>query len=99
MSSTGAETRRPEKTRTAAQKRPRPPWMEAMHADWRRRWPAAFTTPVPLAVGFSGRMRAILREEGVAIDRKQFGIAISTWTGQGAYLHALMRGDMRRNLD
>ena len=80
-------------------KRSRPPWMDAMHADWRRRWPAAFTNPVPLAVGFSGQMRAVLRDEGATFDRKLFGIAIDVWTKQGAYLRAMMRGEMRRNLD
>lgn len=70
-----------------------------MHADWRQRWPAAFTKPVPLAVGFSGQMRAALRDEGATFDRKLFGIAIDVWTKQGAYLRAMMRGEMRRNLD
>lgn len=70
-----------------------------MHADWRRRWPTAFTHPVPLAVGFSGQMRAALRDEGTTFDRKMFGTAICAWTEQGAYLRAVMRGEMRRNLD
>jgi sRNA-binding protein len=73
--------------------------MEAMHAYWRRRWPAAFSNPVPLAVGFSGQMKAVLRDEGATFDRKMFGIAVDAWTKQGAYLRAMMRGEMRRNLD
>jgi sRNA-binding protein len=73
--------------------------MEEMHGHWRQRWPAAFTKPVPLAVGFSGQMKAALRDEGITFDRKMFGIAIDAWTKQGAYLRAMMRGEMRRNLD
>jgi sRNA-binding protein len=73
--------------------------MEEILADWRTRWPTAFTKPVPLAVGFSGRMKVALRAEGKAIDSKSFNLAIRSWTMQGAYLHAVMRGEMRRNLD
>jgi sRNA-binding protein len=73
--------------------------MEEMYAQWRRRWPAAFTKPVPLAVGFSGQMRTALRDEGTTFDRKMFGIAIDAWTKQGVYLRAVVRGEMRRNLD
>jgi len=74
-------------------------WTDPILADWRERWPAAFTKPVPLAVGFSGQMKAALRAEGKAIDRKLFGIAIRRWTMHGAYLRAVARGEMRRNLD
>jgi sRNA-binding protein len=69
----------------------------AVWADWRRRWPAAFTKPVPLAVGFSGQIKAALRAEGL-FDREK-GHAIHRWTMQGAYLRAVERGEMRRNLD
>jgi hypothetical protein len=48
------------KAKRAAAPSYRPPWMEAMVADWRERWPAAFIKPVPLAVGFTGHMRASL---------------------------------------
>src|SRR5271166_5730910 len=74
-------------------------WTDPILADWREPWPAAFTKPVPLAVGFSGQMKAALRAEGKAMDRKSFGIAIRCWTMQGAYLRAVARGEMRRNLD
>jgi sRNA-binding protein len=82
-----------------ARREPRPPWMAAILADWCTRWPAAFTKPVPLAVGFSGQMKAALRAEGKVVDRKTFGLTIHSWTMQGSYLHAVMRGEMRRNLD
>lgn len=44
-------------------------------------------------------MKAVLRAEGKAIDRKAFGRTIHAWTMQGPYLYAVMRGEMRRNLD
>lgn len=69
----------------------------SLWADWRRRWPAAFTKPVPLAVGFSGQIKAALRAEGL-FDREK-GYAIHRWTMQSAYLRALEHGEMRRNLD
>jgi hypothetical protein len=50
--------------------------MEAMVADWRKRWPAAFIKPVPLAAGFTGHMRAALRADGKLEDRKSFGVAV-----------------------
>src|SRR5947209_4199569 len=86
-------------TKRPAARSARPPWMEAILTDWRIRWPAAFTKPVPLAAGFSGQMRTVLRAEGKAIDRKAFGRTIHAWTMQGPYLYAVMRGEMRRNLD
>jgi sRNA-binding protein len=73
--------------------------MEEMYRYWQQRWPAAFATPVPLALGFSGQMKAALRDEGTTFNRKMFGIAIDAWTKQGAYLRAIIRGDVRRNLD
>ncbi len=99
MSDTHAETQLPRPFLRRVGKRSLEPWMAAMHADWHRRWPAVFTTPVPLAVGFSGHMRAVLREENPDFDRNLFGLAIRAWTRQGAYLRAVMRGEMRRNLD
>jgi sRNA-binding protein len=45
-------------------------------------------------------MKAVLRADGTALDLKTFGMTtIHSWTMQGAYLHALMRGETRRNLD
>lgn len=94
---TDTETKLPQSN---AERRPRwPPWMEPILADWRKRWPAAFTNPVPLAIGISGHMKAVLRAEDKVLDRKTFSVTIHFWTKQGAYLHAVMRGEMRRNLD
>jgi sRNA-binding protein len=69
----------------------------AMLADWSARWPAVFTKPVPLAVGFSGQIRAAL--QGTGATRNEIGITIHRWTMQSAYLRAVMRGQTRRNLD
>jgi sRNA-binding protein len=77
----------------------RPPWMEEILADWRRRWPAAFTTPVPLAIGASGQIKAALIADGTGYRRKTLGVTFHVWTVQSAYLRAVARGDMRRNLD
>ena len=70
-----------------------------MLADWRHRWPAVFTKPVPLAVGISRHIKEALRAEGKAIDRRAIGVALHRWTKQGAYLRAMVRGEIRRNLD
>jgi sRNA-binding protein len=66
------------------------------------RWPAAFTKPVPLAVGITGQIKAALLAEGKLVeakDRKGIGVSLHSWTTQSAYLRALARGDARRNLD
>jgi ProP effector len=88
----------PEKSNSPPRRRQKP-WMEALLADWQERWPAAFTNPVPLAIGVAEHMKAAIAAEGVGIDRRKFGIALRYWTHQGAYLHALRRGGTRRNLD
>ncbi len=78
------------------------PWASRMAATfeaWRWRWPAAFTRPVPLAIGISRQIKAALRTEGLVIDRKSIGIVMHRWTTQKAYLRAMARGDVRRNLD
>lgn len=75
------------------------PWMEVVLADWRARWPAAFTKPVPLALGISWQIKTALRAEGAVVDRKTIGVTMHRWTTQGAYLRAVLRGDLRRNLD
>jgi sRNA-binding protein len=75
------------------------PWVEATIADWRERWPAVFTRPVPLAVGISGHIKAALRAEGNIFDSKTLGMSIHCWTQQSAYLRAMARGEIRRNLD
>jgi hypothetical protein len=68
--------------------------METILIDWRRRWPAAFTKPVPLAVGISRHIKEAQRAEGKAIDRKAIGVALHRWTMQGAYLRAIVRGEI-----
>src|SRR5271165_3127794 len=68
----------------------------AIQADWRARWPAVFAKPVPLAVGFARQIRAAV---GTDATRKEIGAAIHRWTMQSAYLRAVARGEMRRNLD
>jgi sRNA-binding protein len=90
---------RPTARQPAVRRSPWPAAVDAVLADWRTRWPQAFTKPVPLAVGFSGQIKAALRAEGKAPDRKTLGITIHQWTVQGAYLRAVARGEMRRNLD
>ena len=76
-----------------------PPAEAALIAEWRVRWPAAFTKAVPLAAGFSGQIKAALRAEDRPMDRKTVSMAIHLWTRQSAYLRAVARGEMRRNLD
>src|SRR5260370_19401078 len=96
------ETRSPQPTgrRRAARGSPWQPWMEAILADWRRRWPAVFTRPVvPLAIGISRDIKAALRAEGTAIGHKSIAVTLQRWTTHGLYLHAVLRGEMRRNLD
>jgi len=76
-----------------------PPGAAALIDEWRMRWPAAFTKAVPLAIGFSGRIKAAMRAEGKPMDRKAVSMAIRLWTRRSAYLRAVARGEMRRNLD
>ncbi len=52
-----------------------------------------------LAVGFSGQIKGALRAEGKPLDRKTLSMANYLWTRQSAYLRAMARGEMRRNLD
>ena len=66
-------------------------------ADWRARWPAVFTKPVPLAIGIS---RHIKQELGAARPKyREIGSALHYWTNRNGYLRAVARGEMRRNLD
>lgn len=76
-----------------------PPGTAALIDEWRIRWPAAFTKAVPLAVGFSGQIKTAMRAEGKPMDRKTVSMAIRLWTRRSAYLRAVARGEMRRNLD
>jgi sRNA-binding protein len=94
-----AETETADGTGRRASREPWPPGEAALIAEWRTRWPAAFTKAVPLAVGFSGQIKAAVRAEGKPVDRKMLSLAIYLWTHQSAYLRAVARGEMRRNLD
>jgi sRNA-binding protein len=91
------ETRLP--APTARRRTEREQQMDAILADWRERWPAAFTQRAPLAVGISRHIKEALQAEGKAIDRKALGITLHRWTMHGVYLRAMARGEMRRNLD
>lgn len=63
----------------------------------RARWPALFTTPVPLAVGV---MRAIRAELGEApVPTAGMSRALHYWTNAPGYLAAIAAGEARRNLD
>jgi sRNA-binding protein len=77
----------------------RPPWVQEFLTDWQNRWPAIFTSPVPLAVGISGQIKEALEKDGVLLDDKTIGVTLSAWTKHGAYLRMVMRGKPRRNLD
>ena len=75
------------------------PWMEVVLAGWRARWPAVFTKPVPLALGISRQIKAALMAEGQVFDRKTIGVTLHRWTMHGTYLRAVVRREVRRNLD
>ncbi len=63
----------------------------------RARWPALFTTPVPLATGIA---RAIRAEVGyVKAPTAGLGRALHHWTNAPGYLAAVAAGETRRNLD
>jgi len=99
MTPTEARSLAPPVRRPAVRRRPWAPWIAAILEDWRRRWPAAFTRPVPLAVGISRQIKTALQAEGKAIERNAIGIVIHRWTMQSAYLRAMAQGAVRRNLD
>jgi len=69
----------------------------AILADCSVRWPAVFKNPVPLAIGSARQIRAGL--QGTGATYKGIGLTIHRWTMQTVYLRAVMRGEMRRNLD
>ena len=63
----------------------------------RARWPALFTTPMPLAVGVMRAIRAELGEGSVpAVGLNR---ALHYWTNAPGYLAAVAAGEMRHNLD
>jgi sRNA-binding protein len=67
----------------------------ALLADWATRWPAVFTTPMPLAIGVARRIKDALGQAG----HRDIGAALHHWTNRRPYLRAMARGEMRRNLD
>ena len=68
----------------------------ALHADWRNRFPAAFTKPVPLAIGIVRQIRQALPPGTGSRDVSR---AVHRWTQRPSYLKAVARGEARRNLD
>jgi sRNA-binding protein len=72
---------------------------DAVLADWRQRWPEAFTRPVPLAVGISQQIKEVLEAGDQSVKWMAVWRAMHHWTNSRAYLHGLARGEMRRNLD
>ena len=63
----------------------------------RARWPALFTTHVPLAVGVTRAIRAELGEGSVPVAG--LSRALHYWTNAPGYLAAIAAGEARRNLD
>ena len=63
----------------------------------RARWPALFTTPVPLATGIARAIRAELGD--VEVPTAGLGRALHYWTNAPGYLAAVAAGEVRRNLD
>ena len=66
-------------------------------ALFRARWPALFSTPVPLAAGIARAIRAELGD--VKVPTAGLGRALRCWTNGPSYLAAVAAGEMRRNLD
>ena len=66
-------------------------------ALFRARWPALFSTPVPLATGIARAIRAEL--DYVEVPTAGLGRALHVWTNAPGYLAAIAAGEMRRNLD
>ncbi len=63
----------------------------------RARWPALFTTPVPLATGIARAIRAGVGY--VEVPTAGLGRALHYWTNAPGYLAAVAAGEVRRNLD
>jgi len=63
----------------------------------RARWPALFSTPVPLATGIARAIRAELGD--VEVATAGLGRALHYWMNAPGYLAAVAAGEMRRNLD
>jgi len=63
----------------------------------RARWPALFTTPMPLATGIARAIRAELGD--VEVPTAGLSRALHYWTNAPGYLAAVAAGEVRRNLD
>lgn len=66
-------------------------------AMFRARWPALFSTPVPLATGIARAIRAEL--DYAEVPTAGLGRALHHWTNAPGYLAAVAAGEMRCNLD
>lgn len=63
----------------------------------RGRWPEAFTSPVPLAIGIVQEIRASLGN--MPVSSEQLGRALYFWTHGLGYLATVAAGQRRRHLD
>ena len=77
---------------------------DALLLELRTRWPALFTTPVPLAIGIDGAIRDTLRREAAAAGTAAppwsvIKGAIAWWTRQNGYREALATASHRIDLD
>jgi ProP effector len=77
---------------------------DALLLELRARWPALFTTPVPLAIGIDGEIRDALRQEAAAAGTaaSPWSVikgAIAWWTRQNGYREALATASHRIGLD
>ncbi len=63
----------------------------------RARWPALFTTPVPLAAGIAREIRDGFGE--ARVPTAQLGRALHHWTHAPGYLEAVAAGQQRLHLD
>jgi len=77
---------------------------DALLLELRTRWPALFTTPVPLAIGIDGEIRDALRQEAAAAGTvapawSVIKGAIAWWTRQNGYREALATASHRIGLD
>ena len=77
---------------------------DALLLELRTRWPAVFTTPVPLAIGIDGEIRDTLRHEATAAGTAapSWSVikgAFAWWTRQNGYREALATASHRVGLD
>ncbi len=72
---------------------------DALLAQMAQRWPAAFTTPVPLAVGIHRTIRAALRAEDPPTPWRVLRLTLMWWASRTGYLQAVAAGGSRVDLD